>query len=55
MLRVKTIVVPDLKDTEPFDTQLQKAIQGLKVKDIKYSFTLSGLVHVQSALILYDA
>ena len=54
MLRVKTITVAD-KSQEPFDAQLQKAIQGMDVQDIKYSFTIIGDIEVQSALILYNA
>ncbi len=54
MLRVKTVTVA-AKDQEPFDAQLQKAIQGMDVRDIKYSFTIIGDTEVRSALILYNA
>ena len=57
VLRVKTVTVgPDAQ--EPFDAQLRKEIQGLTVKDIKYSAsTVPGdtLYVMQSALIMYDA
>ena len=58
MLHVKSIIVHQ-KEQEPFDAQLRKAIQGLNVKDIKYSITLDNTsvgdyLIFQSALILYE-
>ncbi len=54
MLRVKTVTVQH-DEQEPFDAQLGKAIQGMNVKDIKYSISMDGNIQVQSALILYEA
>ena len=56
VLRVKTVTVGPSAQ-EPFDVQLRKEIQGLTVKDIKYSAsTVPGdtLYIMQSALIMYD-
>ena len=54
MLRVKTVTVQH-NEQEPFDAQLSKAIQGMNVKDIKYSLSTNNGILIQSALILYEA
>ena len=50
MLLVKTVTVQHDKQ-KPFDAQLGKAIQGMNVKDTKYSISIDGYIQVQSALV----